>query len=90
MRIGVLPLWLFVTTTLFNVMLPELLTVPLYVSRAPGLTGLGGQVWVRAMLGVVSSVQVTDALFVTTMPVLVSLPLTLNVSADAQMFSGTR
>ena len=61
-RSGLLPVWLLVTTRLFKVMLPALLTLPLKVSRAPGVTGSIGQFCVMITSGVVTSVQIAEAL----------------------------
>ena len=60
--------WLFTTTTLVKVMLPLLLTLPVKTSKPPGATGLIGQVLVTRMEGVVTAVQVAEALSVTLLP----------------------
>src|ERR1017187_3601707 len=67
-KIGVVPLWLLVTTMLFKVMLPALLRLPVKVSRPPGLTGLIGQFWVIAKSGVVMIGQMVVAVLVTPTP----------------------
>ena len=60
--------WSFTTTTLVRVMLPLLLTLPVKTSKLPGATGLAGQVLVTRMEGVVTAVQVAEALSVTLLP----------------------
>ena len=71
-------------------MLPALLTLPLKVSREPGVTGLTGQFCVMITSGVVTSVQIAEALLVKPVPVLASRPETVRVSDTEQAFSGTR
>jgi hypothetical protein len=88
-KTGVAPLRLFTTTTLVSVTLPEFFTVPLYVSKLPGIAGLVGQTWVTTMLGVVVREQVAEALAVAptaehaSLPVAVTALLTEHVSAGA-------
>ncbi len=64
MKMGVRPLRLFKTTTFVKAMLPALLTLPLYVSKPPGTTGLTGQFWVIVISGVVVMGQVETTVLV--------------------------
>ena len=83
-KTGVAPLKLFRITTLVSMMLPALLTVPLYVSKPSGLTGFVGQFCVTAICGVVRSGQVAlTELFTATPQTLAALAA--SVSATEQL-----
>ena len=79
---------------LFNItmfvigMLPVFVTVPLYVSNPPGATGASGQLCVIDSNGVVTSVQVLLAVFVTATPQML-WPEAVAMLADKQ-FVGAR
>ena len=85
-----MPVWLLVTTRLFKVMLPALLTLPLKVSRDPGVMGLVGQFCVIITSGVVIRMQLAEAVLLTVLPVFESLPVAVNVSLAEQASNGTR
>src|SRR5436190_7813693 len=78
-KTGVVPVRSLVTTMLVSVMLPALLTLPVKVSRPPGLAGLAGQFCVTVRRGVVPSGQVADATLVTMFAVQASVPRALTV-----------
>ena len=59
-------------------MLPVFVTVPVKVSKAPGATGVPEQICVIFKEGVVMTGQVTEAVFVTVMPQVLS-PLAVNM-----------
>ena len=87
-KIGVPPLTLFSTTIFVIGMLPVFVTVPLYVSNPPGATGESGQLCVIDSNGVVTSVQVLLAVFVTATPQML-WPEAVAMLADKQ-FVGAR
>ena len=75
-------------TTFVNVTLPVLLTLPENVSNWPGATGCVGHTLVTLMPGVVISVQVADAVFVTITRVQLSLPVAFTVLLTEQASTG--
>ena len=81
--------WASMMVTLFKITLPELLTVPEYVIKAPGATATDGQASVTEIAGAVITVQVVVTVFVTALSEQMSLPLALNTVATEQALTGT-
>ena len=65
---GAAPVWLFSTTMLVRVILPEFRTVPANRTTPPGTTGTAGHVCVTARAGVVKIAQTALAELVTKAP----------------------
>ena len=83
-----MPVWLLVTTRLLSVTFPALLTLPLKVSRAPGLTGMMGQIWVITSRAVLATGQ--PVVFVAiAWPVQVVWPWAVTTPAFVQESKGT-
>jgi hypothetical protein len=74
---------------LFNVTFPELLTVPEYVIKPPVIAGAIGQVRLTAIAGLMETVQVVEAVLVTTIAVQISLPVALKVVVTKQVSAAT-
>jgi hypothetical protein len=81
--------WLFTTSTLFNVTLPELRTVPLKVIEAPAAAGTAGHASETAMAGAVVTAHVVETVFVTAVGLQTSLPVPLKVVVTEQALVGT-
>ena len=79
---------LSVTITFVSVILPALLTVPLYVMMPPGSTELNGHTCVTVIAGVVVMAHVVLAVFVTATPQMLR-PVTVEMLVLAQ-FVGAR
>jgi hypothetical protein len=74
-KTGVVPLRLFITTTLVSVMFPELRTVPVKVRSPPKVAGFTGQDWVTTIEVAVRSAHVAVAAFETLAPEQLSVPV---------------
>ena len=74
-KTGVVPLRLFITTTLVSVIFPEFRTVPVNVNTPPNVAGLTGQDWVTTIEVAVRSAQVAVALLETLAPEQLSVPV---------------
>ena len=79
---------LSVTITLVSVMLPALLTVPLYVMMPPGSAKLNGHTCVTVIAGVVVIAHVVLVEFVTAIPQMLR-PVTVDMLVLVQ-FVGAR
>ena len=73
---------------LLKVVLPALLTLPLYVSSPPGPTCVPEQFSVTTRRGLVASEQVAETTFVTMIAVQASLPRAVTVLLTEQVFEG--
>src|SRR3954468_12992239 len=84
--------WSLTTVTSTRVILPALLTMPLYFNRSPGWLPAeesGEQTLVTTSRGRVSTGQVAVWMSVTIAPEQKSLPVALRVLETEQQFSGT-
>ena len=77
--------WTSTTVTFVRAILPELLTVPVNVTKPPARTGPAGGVRVIAMAEAVVMGQVIVAIFVTVFPVQKSMPVAVEMLAEEQL-----
>src|SRR5256885_830514 len=84
--------WSFTTVTPVRLILPALLTMPLYFNWSPGPTVFHTsveQILVTTSRGRVSTGHVAVCVSVTVVPVQMSLPVALTVLETEQQFNGT-